>query len=540
MSSLDNISITHTFNGDTAAANKVNAADLDIQLGNLASNQNDQKAVIDRVVGPDDDLAAGTVGYKHLKPELQAAFASTDGWQPKVECAVATTANITLSGEQTIDGVLTSASRILVKNQSTQSQNGIYTTGSGAWTRTTDADTGAELVLAVVSVTGGSTQSGSAWVTTNTTAPTIGTDAIQWAKAPGNAVSTAMTPVVQSGTVQIALNQLAGATTAARVLRGNGSNIVLAQVDLSTDVTGQLATANIADSAITTVKLAANSVAYDKIGTLSAWSRIVNPTEISITGATTATVNRMHVISGTSADYTIGVPASPTAGDVIGFRVKNYSLASKQYTIDAGVGILIAGRTRYLSLIHSNTALFEYDGVEWQAIALNLTTSWTVVSGLTITGSTADPTKPTTRQVDKLYWRRNGYNLECTYMMKYTSSAGSANGTGLYLLAIPLGTAEDGNTVNSLSTLGETVTDAITFGASALPGGGWFSADAGASARSMSAMAVLYSSTKVAIAINHSTGANASSNYWGSAGNISMTIAPVRFSVTATIPMVNW
>ena len=51
---------------------------------------------------------------------------------------VATTANITLSGEQTIDGVLTSGSRVLVKNQSTASQNGIYVSSSGAWSLAAD------------------------------------------------------------------------------------------------------------------------------------------------------------------------------------------------------------------------------------------------------------------------------------------------------------------------------------------------------------------------------------------------------------------
>jgi hypothetical protein len=47
-----------------------------------------------------------------------------------------------------------------------------------------------------------------------------------------------------ASTAQAALNALAGATTANRVLRGNGSNIVLAQVDLTTDVTGALPAAN--------------------------------------------------------------------------------------------------------------------------------------------------------------------------------------------------------------------------------------------------------------------------------------------------------
>lgn len=64
-------------------------------------------------------------------------------WKDEVD--VATTANITLSGEQTIDGVLTATSRVLVKNQTNAAQNGIYVSAAGAWSRSTDADTSAEV-----------------------------------------------------------------------------------------------------------------------------------------------------------------------------------------------------------------------------------------------------------------------------------------------------------------------------------------------------------------------------------------------------------
>jgi len=60
-------------------------------------------------------------------------------------CLLATTANITLSGEQTIDGTLTSASRVLVWKQTTGSQNGIYNTAAGAWTRAADFNISAEV-----------------------------------------------------------------------------------------------------------------------------------------------------------------------------------------------------------------------------------------------------------------------------------------------------------------------------------------------------------------------------------------------------------
>ena len=59
---------------------------------------------------------------------------------------VATTAPITLSGLQTIDGVtVVAGNRVLVMNQAAAKDNGIYVAASGAWARATDADTTAEL-----------------------------------------------------------------------------------------------------------------------------------------------------------------------------------------------------------------------------------------------------------------------------------------------------------------------------------------------------------------------------------------------------------
>jgi hypothetical protein len=59
---------------------------------------------------------------------------------------VATTGNITLSGAQTIDGIAVSdGDRVLVKAQSTASENGIYVVAAGAWSRADDANISAEV-----------------------------------------------------------------------------------------------------------------------------------------------------------------------------------------------------------------------------------------------------------------------------------------------------------------------------------------------------------------------------------------------------------
>src|SRR6185436_4728066 len=65
------------------------------------------------------------------------------GTFPHAACRVATTANINLAtgGLLTIDGVTVLAGdRVLVKDQTTSSQNGVYVAAAGAWTRATDMD----------------------------------------------------------------------------------------------------------------------------------------------------------------------------------------------------------------------------------------------------------------------------------------------------------------------------------------------------------------------------------------------------------------
>lgn len=117
-------------------------------------------------------------------------------WKEPVR--VATTGNITLSGTQTIDGIaVVAGDRVLVKDQTTGSQNGLYLCAAGAWTRTFDMDQDAtssvpaeEVRGAVVEVLEGTVNGGTFWRTTNTAVPTLGTTAITWVQWAAGAVLT--------------------------------------------------------------------------------------------------------------------------------------------------------------------------------------------------------------------------------------------------------------------------------------------------------------------------------------------------------------
>ena len=105
------------------------------------------------------------------------------GLKSKGSVKAATTANITLSGPQTIDGVsVVAGDLVLVKGQSTQSQNGIYIVAAGAWTRATNADTWAELVAAYVFVEQGTINKDIGFNCTVDTGGTLGTTAITWSQ----------------------------------------------------------------------------------------------------------------------------------------------------------------------------------------------------------------------------------------------------------------------------------------------------------------------------------------------------------------------
>jgi hypothetical protein len=155
------------------------------------------------------------------------------GLDVKGSCIAGTTANITLSGTQTIDGIaLIAGDRCLVKNQTAAAENGIYVVASGAWTRSTDMDTWSEVPGAFTFLEQGSSQGDTGWVCTANAGGTIGVTAINWSQFSGGASYTAGTGLSLVGStfsltnpVAINLGGTAGTATptAGAVAYGSGT-----------------------------------------------------------------------------------------------------------------------------------------------------------------------------------------------------------------------------------------------------------------------------------------------------------------------------
>lgn len=102
----------------------------------------------------------------------------------KAPCRVASIANLTLSGEQTVNGVaLVAGNRILVKDQTAGKDNGIYEVETSAWTRAADFDGANDVVRGTLVVVPASAGQDFFYQVTTADPITIDTTAITFALA---------------------------------------------------------------------------------------------------------------------------------------------------------------------------------------------------------------------------------------------------------------------------------------------------------------------------------------------------------------------
>ena len=305
--SVDNITIDANTISTTGGGDLV----LDPQ------GSNDIDANSHKIVNVTDPTAAQDAATKAYVDAVKT------GLDIKDSVKVATTANGTLSSafanNSTVDGItLATGDRILIKNQSTGSENGIYTVNaSGAPTRATDFDQNAEVTGgAFVFVEQGTANGDNGYVVTNNGTVNVGTDAISFTQFSGAGQITAGDGLTKgTGSTQNTINAV-GSTTilveadAIKVKSsGTANQILLSSGSTSTQPTyGQLPLGN------------SNSVT----GTLA----VAN----GGSGATSFTDHGLLVGSGTGAFTAL---AAGTAGQ---FLISGGGSADPSYTstIDAG------------------------------------------------------------------------------------------------------------------------------------------------------------------------------------------------------------
>lgn len=154
--------------------------------------------------------------------------AGIQGIDAKASCLTATTANITLSGTQTIDGIaVVAGNRVLVKDQASAPNNGIYVVAAGAWARATDADVWTELVSAFTFVEQGTVNADNGFICTVDATGTLGTTNVTWTQFSGAGQVTAGAGLTKTG------NTIDAVGTAGRI------SIAADSIDIDAGYVGQ-------------------------------------------------------------------------------------------------------------------------------------------------------------------------------------------------------------------------------------------------------------------------------------------------------------
>jgi hypothetical protein len=239
------------------------------------------------------------------------------GLGPKAACQVGTTANISLTGLQTIDGYTTVAGdRVLVKNQTTTSQNGIYIASISAWSRSTDLDVWSEVPGAyTVVLNGGQAETG--WVSTAATTGTINVTAMPWVQFSGNSTYYAGTGLTLSSNTFSITNT--GVTAASYGSASQTVTFVINAQGQVTSATSQniaIAASQITSGTISSSLITGNYSGITGVGTITTgtWNGTTIGVAYGGTGATTFTSGYLKA-NGTSAFSTVStIPNTDVSG----------------------------------------------------------------------------------------------------------------------------------------------------------------------------------------------------------------------------------
>jgi len=257
------------------------------------------------------------------------------GLDTKASVVAATTTNGTLAtafaNGQVIDGVtLATGNRILIKNQTDQTVNGIYTVNaSGAPTRSTDMDNGSEFPSAYVFVEQGTVNADTGWTCTNNAPVTLGSTNIVWAQFSGAGTYTANNGVLLTGSVfsfaprsgyglqtgasgaevKLATTSGLNLTTDLAVGAGNGISVLTNTVAIDSSVVVSKYATNVGDGSATSYTITHNLGTRDVIVSVYESTGTYAEVICDVNHATTNTVTLLFSVAPTSNQYRVVVHA---------------------------------------------------------------------------------------------------------------------------------------------------------------------------------------------------------------------------------------
>jgi hypothetical protein len=285
----DSINSEHYVDGSIDTAH---IADSQVTLAKLAaSSVNSSKIVDDSIVNADINSSAAIAATKihdgsisntefgylngvssaiQTQIDTKAATTYVDdavaGLRTRIIAEAATTANIDLTTDlqngDTIDGVtLVTGDRVLVKDQSTASQNGLYTVvSSGTASRDTQFNTIDELSGQMIVVNQGTANDNKIFLCTTNNTASLGSDSITYnvitpsnvgtvtsigiADAGAGEITVGNTPITSNGNITLAINSIAD-TKLGTISTANKVSLTALNIDGGSDIGADLTTSDL-------------------------------------------------------------------------------------------------------------------------------------------------------------------------------------------------------------------------------------------------------------------------------------------------------
>jgi len=271
----------------------------------------------------------------------------------KAPVTAGTTVNITLSGTQTVDGVvLVIGNTVLVKNQTDTTKNGIYTVNTGAWTYAPGSTTWASYVSAIVFVEYGS-QTGSAWYCLAQPGGTLGTTAMPWSNFSSSASYTAGTGLTLTG-FQFSITPVGtaatyGSASAVPVFITNASGQVSSVTNTSIAIAGSQITSGTIGSSL----ISGSYTGITGVGTLTAgtWNASTIAVANGGTGATTLTGyllgNGTGAVTASATIPTTALSGTITNAQLANSTISGVALGGNLFSLTAGTAITFNSGTTY-------------------------------------------------------------------------------------------------------------------------------------------------------------------------------------------------
>ena len=376
-------------------------ADTHKNLINIKSPMEYTLATLSRaIVSPNGVVVAYADANNNL---LNAAGGIIGTGIAKAPCRAGTTANITiataLNNGDTLDGVtLATDDRVLVKNQTTASENGIYIVGTTP-TRATDFDLWTEIPGAVVGVTAGTANAGLTFLAIASSSGVTGTDSIAFNPYPNSAGFTS--PII---TTDIRPNGNDGATLGTAALSfsdlflasgavinvANGNAVITHSSGIFTVSTGDFRVTTAGTNAASAVTVGGTQTLTNKtltapvIGVATGTSLTLTAgvtegvTTISGDGAVTLASGTVVLTKGSAAAITVAAPSSQD-----GTKIRIISNSDYAHVVTFTGSTLLDGTTG-ANLTVTMTA-FKGSAIEVVAVG----TKWLLVSSSNVTSITA-------------------------------------------------------------------------------------------------------------------------------------------------------